>query len=108
MDMIQNLSQLKRNLKAGTVFRITAHCRPEYAGQKRQVTLSNTQGVYSMLPDEPQSKLSLGNDGKGSFLSWSKAPFWKFENGVCSIYTSEKHTEDSLIMSFRILNEEAA
>lgn len=106
--MIQNLSQLKRTLKAGTIFRITAHCRPECAGQKRLVTHSNTQGFYSILPDEPQSKTSLANGGKGSVLWWSKAPFWKFENGVCSIYTSEKHTEGSLIMSFQILNEEVA
>lgn len=107
--MIQNLSQLKRNLKAGTVFKITAHCRPEYTGQKRRVTLSNTQGFYSIIPDDPQNKISLANGGKGSVLWWSNAPFWNFENGICSIYSNDKqHTEDNLIMSFCILSEEAA
>ncbi len=107
--MIQNLSQLKRTLKAGTVFQITAHCRPDYAGQKREVTLANTQGFYSVIPDEPQSKVSLANGGKGSVLWWSKSSFWSFEDGCCSLYSSDKqHTEDSLIMSFRILNEEVA
>lgn len=107
--MIQNLSQLKKNLKAGTLLEITAHCRSNYAGQKRKVTLANTQGFYSVIPDEPQSKVSLANGGKGSVLWWSKAPFWSFEDGRCSLYSSDKqHTEDNLIMSFRILNEEAA
>lgn len=107
--MIQNLSQLKRRMKAGTDFEITAHCRPDYAGQKRRVTLSNTQGFYSVIPGEPQSRVSLANGGKGSVLWWSKAPFWRFENGCCSLYDSDKeHTEGHLILSFRILSEEAA
>ncbi len=107
--MIQNLAQLKKNLKAGTILEITAHCRPDYVGQKRKITLANTQGFYSVIPDEPQSKVSLANGGKGSVLWWSKAPFWSFENGCCSLYDSDKqHTEGHLIMSFHILNEEAA
>lgn len=107
--MIQNLSQLKRRMKAGTVFEIVGHCGPEFIGQKRQVTLSNTQGFYSVIPDEPQSEISLANGGKGLVLWWSKARFWSFENGCCSLYDSDKeHTERHLIMSFRILSEGAA
>ena len=42
-------------------------------------------------------------------LWWSKAPFWNFSDGVCSIYNSDtKHTEDYLIMAFRVLGEEVA
>lgn len=107
--MIQNLSQLKKKLKAGTLLEITAHCRPDYSGQKRKVTLANTQGFYSVIPDEPQSKVSLANGGKGSVLWWSKAPFWRFEDGCCCLYDSNtEHTEAHLIMSFRIIDEEAA
>ena len=36
-----------------------------------------------------------------------KAPFWKFQDGVCSAYDSDTaHTEDHLIMAFRILDEQ--
>ena len=89
--MVKNLNQLKKSLKTGTRFQITNHCRPECVGQLREVTVSNTQGFYSIL------------------LWWSKAPFWQFTDGICSIYNSDtKSTEDTLIMSFRVLGEEAA
>ncbi len=107
--MVKNLNQLKKSLKTGTRFQITNHCRPECVGQLREVTVSNTQGFYSILPEEPDSKTSTCNGGKGSVLWWSKAPFWQFTDGICSIYNSDtKRTEDTLIMSFRVLGEEAA
>lgn len=74
-----------------------------------EVTVANTQGFYSVLPNEPDSKTSKCNGGRGSVLWWSKAPFWNFSDGVCSIYSSDtKHTEDYLIMAFRVLGEEVA
>lgn len=106
--MIKNLNQLKKALKKGTCFEITKHCREEYIGQKRMVTLANTKGFYSIIPDEPESKVTLANDGKGSLLWWSKAPFWNFENGVCSQYSSTEHTDNCLIIAFRVEEKEAA
>lgn len=107
--MIKNLSQLKKLLKAGTRFRITAHCRPEYVGQVRKVTVANTQGFYSVMPDAPDHKVNKSNGGKGPVLWWSKAPFWDFSDGICGIYSSDtKHTEEYLILAFRVLEEEAA
>ena len=104
--MVKNLNQLKKALKKGVRFEITGHCLPEYVGQKREVTVSNTQGFYSIIPGEPGSRVSLANNGRGSVLWWSKAPFWEFKDGVCSIYSSvKKRTEDCLIMSFRIEGE---
>ena len=107
--MIKNLNQLKKSLKKGTRLQIVTHCRPEWAGQLREITVANTQGFYSIIPDEPDHKVSKGNDGKGSVLWWSNAPFWDFTDGVCSLYSSDtKRTEEYLIMSFRVLGEEAA
>ncbi|MEG1894609.1 MAG: hypothetical protein RR162_00115 [Oscillospiraceae bacterium] len=102
--MIKNLSQLKKHLTAGTEFEIINHCRPECVGEIRKVTIENTQGLYSIIPNEPQSKATLANDGRGSWLSWSKARFWDFsEDGICSLYNSdEKRTEDYLIISIKI------
>lgn len=105
--MIQNLSQLKKVMKPRVQFRITAHCRPECVGQLRQVTIANTQGFYSIRPDKLDSKCSTANGGRGSVLWWSKAPFWEFIEGICSIYSSDtEHMENNLIMSFYVLEEE--
>ncbi|GAA6269375.1 hypothetical protein [Enterocloster alcoholdehydrogenati] len=107
--MIKNLSQLKRELKEGTCFEITGHCRPECVGQKRKVTVTNTQGFYSMLPDEPGSSINLANNGRGSVLWWGKSSFWEFKDGICSLFSSEReHTEKYLIISFRLKEKEAA
>lgn len=107
--MIKNLSQLKKSLKKGTNIEIISHCRTEYAGQKRRITKSNTQGFYSIVPDEPDNEVTLANDGKGNVLWWKKASFWEFENDICSVYCSDKeHTKEFLIMSFCIMEQEVA
>ena len=97
--MIKNLSQLKKYCANYPYFEIVAHCRPEYIGQVRKVNVVNTTGFCSIVPDDPNAKATLANQGKGSFLGWSKALFWKFENDVASIYSSDKRTDDSLILS---------
>lgn len=107
--MIKNLSQLKRVLQSGAEFEITGHCKPDCIGRRRQITKANTQGIYSIIPAEPESKTSKANDGKGTWLSWSRAPFWEFENGICALYSSNTHrTEEYLLISFRVLQKEAA
>ena len=57
--MVKNLNQLKKTIKKGTCLEILVHCRPEFTGQKRRVTMANTQGFYSIVPDEPEHKVSL-------------------------------------------------
>jgi len=47
---IKNLSQLKKSLVPGTMFRIVDHCRPEVIGQLRIITEANTTGFYSTVP----------------------------------------------------------
>ena len=104
--MADNLAQLKKELKAGPKFEIIGHCRPECVGEIRRVTLANTQGFYSVVDGQPEHRLSTANNGRGSFLGWSKAPFWSFQNGTCTIYTSDQeHTPQNIIMEFRILKE---
>lgn len=103
--MVKNLSQLKKALKAGVKFKIVAHCREEYVGDLRKVTLANTQGFYSVNAKR-MDNTTTANNGKGSVFWWSNAPFWSFENGLCSVYTSDKqHDSEHLIMSFRILDD---
>ena len=89
--MIKNLNQLKRTLKENMLLEITGHCREECVGE----TVTS-----------PSDRI---NPGKNPVLWWSKASFWQFQNGNCSVYTSDQHhTEQHLIMSFRVLNEKEA
>lgn len=99
---IKNLSQLKRALTPGAQFTITAHCRPELIGERRQVNIADTSGVYTVVPGEPENKATLANHGKGSWLGWSRAPFWSFEGETCALYDSDReHTDKTLIIAFR-------
>lgn len=101
--MIQNLNQLKKSIKKGTRFDILKHCRHECVGQQREVTLANTRGFYSIVPEAPESKTSLANNRRGAVLWWGKAPFWEFHQGICSLYSSgSDHTETNLVIAFRI------
>lgn len=102
--MIKNLSQLKKALAPGAEFEIIAHCRPECVGQIRKINIANTQGFYSIIPAEPQSKVTTANCGKGSWLGWSKAPYWEFDGDTATIYASDEiHTEKYLVMKIRVL-----
>ncbi len=107
--MITNLSQLKKKMQKGTRFQILEHGRPECVGEEREVTYANTQCFYSIVPGQPNNRASLANNGRGSTLWWSKAPFWSFQDGKCSLYSSDQKRDDKhLIISFKVDEKEAA
>lgn len=50
-----------------------------------------------------------GTAAAAPILWWGRAAHWQFTDGVCSVFDSEqKHTEEELVMSFRVLEKEAA
>ena len=99
--MVKNLAQLKRTLVKGAEFEIVA-VRQECVGQRRRVNAADSTGFYSIIPDKPDSRETLANNGKGSYLGWSKAAFWRFENGICTLYDSDKSfTPDHMIISLK-------
>ena len=107
--MIKNLNQLKKVMKGNPRFQIIAHCRKECVGEIRQVTQANTTGFYSAGAGDPEDWTRSANQVLGVILWWNRAPFWSFQDGVCSAYDSDTtHTEDPLIMAFRILDEQEA
>ena len=58
------------------------------------------------MDGQPEHEISRVNNGLGSVLYWSKAPFWGFQDGICSLYDSHKeHTQKHLIMEFRVLED---
>ena len=94
--MIKNLNQLKKVMKGNPRFQIIAHCRKECVGEIRQVTQANTTGFYSAVAGDPEDWTRSANQGLGLILWWNRAPFWSFQDGVCSAYDSDTtHTEDN-------------
>ena len=102
--MVKNLAQLKRTLVKGAEFEIVAHARQECVGQRRRVNVADSTGFYSIIPDQPDSRETLANNGRGSYLGWSKAAFWKFEGGICTLYDSDKSfTPEHIIISLKVV-----
>lgn len=81
---IKNLAQFKRAIKEGKNFIVRKHyIRPEYEGQIRKPNVIQTNGFYSIEDGRTDSKITLANNGKGSWIEYGKASDWKFENGIC-------------------------
>lgn len=81
---IKNLSQLKMAIKDGHKFIVRKHyIKPEYEGQIRKPNVIQTNGFYSIEDEKPDSKVTLANNGNGSWTKYGKASDWRFENGLC-------------------------
>lgn len=96
---IKNLSQLKKAISEGNIFTIKEHWKQEYIGQRRKGNVIQTNGVYLIIPNEPENKVSLANGKRGSWLEYGKASAWEFNNGTCTLYNGE-HKPENLVMSF--------
>lgn len=108
MEQIKNLAQLKRRLGVGSEFEIIKHWKETLNGQVRQIKEANTQGIYTVLRDFPESDISLANNGRGSYLGWGKTSYWSFEKGHCTRYTNEEHRNETFVLSFRIIEKESS
>lgn len=84
MKQIKNLAELKRAINDGCCFTIRKHyMKPEHDGQIRKPNVTQTNGFYSVVRDEPEHFVSLANSGKGFWANYGKATDWSFENGIC-------------------------
>lgn len=82
--VIKNLSSLKRALQNGHKIRIVEHYyHPECTGQVRVPNVVQSNGVYSVVDGEPDSPVSLANDGRGFWFSYGRASDWEFADGMC-------------------------
>lgn len=85
---ITNLSQLKKALQPGTEFKIIEHfVRPECNGQIRIISKAQTNGFYSVVKNDPDSKYSKANGGMGSWCEYGKAAEWLFTEHFDNVYT---------------------
>lgn len=104
--MIENLNQLKRALRPGIRLQIVDHRRTECINQLREVTWITSNGFCTKVLNQPADKIDAGNNGRGAMLWWGPASTWTFENGECSSFTYGGNRKETLIIAFRVLNEE--
>lgn len=106
--MIENLAQLKRAVKVNSRFEIIEHRRADFVGQIRVVTAVNTVGCYSIVEGDPEHEVSRANNGLGYSLSWVKAAYWKFHDGICTQFRRPMPNADMTVaISFRLLEPDS-
>lgn len=88
MNNIKNLSQLKKAIADKQKFLIVKHyVKEEFSGQIRTPNVIQTNGFYSIIENEPNSKITLANCGKGYWYEYEKANCYDFN-------------EDSIVFKF--------
>ncbi len=103
-----NLAQLKRALCIGAEF-VIKHNFPGAAEELRRVNDVDTTSIYSVVPFDVDAKATTANNFRGSWLQFGKASFWRFENGECSCYHSDKpeeQTESNRVFSIHLVEKE--
>ena len=92
---VKNLSQLKRAIKPGMMFKISDHLRPECVGERRIVT-----GVSTV--DFTSRKLNENGEpaGKDIHMEFDRAKNWTFDGGEL---TSRLDNGD-MLMSFHFID----
>ena len=107
---IKNLSQLKKALASRHVFVVTDHRNfSERIGERRVVNKMQTNGAYTIIPNDPDHKISQANRGLGSWFEFGKAGDWEFaDNGLCTQYLTFSrmgNIERLMLWQFRVTNE---
>ena len=101
---MRTMTELKKTLTIGAEFKILDSHRAETIGQVRRVNYANTQGIYTIIPSEPDSAATKANGGRGSYLGWGAAKYWRFkEDNVVALYNSaEEQNRETLVIEFKI------
>ena len=91
MRTIKTLADVKRAINEGCCFTIKKHyIKPELEGQTRKPNVIQTNGFYSVIPNEPNHTVSMANYGKGYWAEYGKASDWSFKDGICKQYSHGK------------------
>ena len=79
MNDIKNLNQMKKAINAGRSFRVIKHyIHEDYTGQIRKPNVIQTHGFYSICENDPESRATKANGGKGVYLEYGKAGDYEF------------------------------
>ena len=98
--------QILRIMQENPKIEITAHRHPEYVGQVRRITMSNSEGFYSVIDGQPEHEVSRRNRGKGSYTGIWSSKHLSLKNDICTVFNhSKKPEEKELFLAFRIIED---
>ncbi len=100
---IKNLSELKKALEVGALFRTINHTvHPEYDGLLRVVTSTQGNCVYSKIKNKPEHYFSLSNGGLGYRTNFEKASNYVFGETVKVLKSADN--KDDVLYELIVVN----
>lgn len=88
---IKNLAELKRFIQPGVEFKtLSQKNHPDLVGLTRVVTTVQTVCFYSKIKDQPNSRFSTDNGGKGFRTDFAKADAYIFDGTTVKVKDTRK------------------
>ena len=83
---LKNLAELKRFIRPGVEFKtLSQKYHPDLVGLTRVVTAVQTVCFYSQIKDQPDSRFSTDNGGKGFRTDFAKADAYIFDGTTVKV-----------------------
>ena len=83
---VKNLAELKRFIQPGVEFKtLSQKNHPDLVGLTRVVTTVQTVCFYSKIKDQPNSRFSTDNGGKGFRTDFAKADAYIFDGTTVKV-----------------------
>ena len=103
---IKNLSELKRFIQPSVEFKtLSQKNHPDLVGLTRVVTTVQTVCFYSKIKDQPNSRFSTDNGGKGFRTDFAKADAYIFDGTTVKVKDT-RNKDRGVIYEFEFYNRE--
>ena len=103
---IKNLAELKRFIQPGVEFKMLSQKNhPDLVGLTRVVTTVQTVCFYSKIKDQPNSRFSTDNGGKGFRTDFAKADAYIFDGTTVKVKDT-RNKDRGVIYEFEFYNRE--
>lgn len=100
---VKNLAEFKRIMRPGTEFVTTQHSKhPGIVGLVQVVGKVQSNAFYSTIKDQPHSKYSSWNGGKGMRTDFEKASKYRFEDGCVKVLDPRDSTGQAVLYAFEV------
>ena len=102
----KSLAELKRFIRPGVEFKTVSHANhADMVGLTRVVTTVQTVGFYSKVKDQPNSRFSTDNGGKGFRTDFAKADAYIFDGTTVKVKDT-RNKDRGVIYEFEFYNRE--
>ena len=103
---LKNLAELKRFIRPGIEFKtLSQKYHPDLVGLTRVVTAVQTVCFYSQIKDQPDSRFSTDNGGKGFRTDFAKADAYIFDGTTVKVKDT-RNKDRGVIYEFEFYDRE--